>query len=249
MHTCWVSVRLCATLWTLAHQAPLSMGFFRQEHWRRLPCPLPGDLPNPGTETMFQVSALAGRFFTTSVHLGNPRAWVSGVLPSVSLSDSIMHLQWLKSHCQHRPPTLMTLRDFSGSPVVKTPPSNLEGAGLIPGHSCSGNQDPTYRRVQPKIKISKLKNHWKQQQQKPWWLSNSHLQCLLHSWAQIMTPILFCLLSLDPPQCLNPTPSNCSSFVFLFQLKVLFSTHLFMPNGHLRHGFFFPSLDSSHFTF
>ena len=37
-----------ATLWTVAHQAPLSMGFSRQEYWGGLPCPPPGDLPNPG---------------------------------------------------------------------------------------------------------------------------------------------------------------------------------------------------------
>ena len=37
-----------ATLWTVAHQAPLSMGFSRQEYWSRLLCPPPGDLPNPG---------------------------------------------------------------------------------------------------------------------------------------------------------------------------------------------------------
>ena len=43
-------VRLCATPWTLAHQAPLSMGFSRQEHWSGLPCPPPGDLPNPGIQ-------------------------------------------------------------------------------------------------------------------------------------------------------------------------------------------------------
>ena len=43
-------VRLYATLWTVAHQAPLSMGFSRQEHWCRLPCPPPGDLPDPGNE-------------------------------------------------------------------------------------------------------------------------------------------------------------------------------------------------------
>ena len=35
-----------------AHQAPLSMGFSRQEYWSALPCPPPGDLPNPGTEPM-----------------------------------------------------------------------------------------------------------------------------------------------------------------------------------------------------
>ena len=39
-----------ATPWTVAHQAPLYMGFSRQEYWSGLPFPSPGDLPNPGTE-------------------------------------------------------------------------------------------------------------------------------------------------------------------------------------------------------
>ena len=39
-----------ATLWTVARQAPLSMGFFRQEYWRALPFPTPGDLSDPGIE-------------------------------------------------------------------------------------------------------------------------------------------------------------------------------------------------------
>ena len=43
-------VRLFATLWTVAHQAPLSMGFSRQEYWSGLPFPSPGDLPDPGIE-------------------------------------------------------------------------------------------------------------------------------------------------------------------------------------------------------
>ena len=38
--------------WTVAHQAPLSLGFSRQEYWSGLPCPPPGDLPDPGTEPM-----------------------------------------------------------------------------------------------------------------------------------------------------------------------------------------------------
>ena len=55
------------TLWTVARQAPLSMGFSRQESWSGLPCPPPGDLPNPGIELWFVMSAaLAGKFFTTS---------------------------------------------------------------------------------------------------------------------------------------------------------------------------------------
>ena len=41
-------VQLCATLWTVAHQAPLTMEFSSQEYWCGLPCPLPRDLPNPG---------------------------------------------------------------------------------------------------------------------------------------------------------------------------------------------------------
>ena len=41
-------ISLFATLWTLAHQAPLFMGFSRQEYWSELPCPPPGDLPDPG---------------------------------------------------------------------------------------------------------------------------------------------------------------------------------------------------------
>ena len=40
--------RLFATPWTVAHQAPLSMGFSRQEYWSGLPFPSPGDLPDPG---------------------------------------------------------------------------------------------------------------------------------------------------------------------------------------------------------
>ena len=43
-------VRLFATLWTVAHQAPLSMVFSRQEYWSGLPFPSPGDLPDPGIE-------------------------------------------------------------------------------------------------------------------------------------------------------------------------------------------------------
>ena len=61
------SVRLFATLWTVVHQAPLSMGFSKQEYWSRLPCPLPGDLLDPGNEpTSLRSPALAGKFFTTS---------------------------------------------------------------------------------------------------------------------------------------------------------------------------------------
>ena len=60
-------VQLFAIPWTVAHQAPLSMGFSRQEYWSGLPYPPPGDLPNPGIEPVSLTSlALAGGLFTTS---------------------------------------------------------------------------------------------------------------------------------------------------------------------------------------
>ena len=52
-------------LWTIAQQAPLSMGFSRQENWSGLLCPPPGDLPDPGIEPISPVvPALQARFFT-----------------------------------------------------------------------------------------------------------------------------------------------------------------------------------------
>ena len=60
-------VQLFVIQWTVACQAPLSMGFPRQEYWTGLPCLPSGDLSNPGMELMSLISpALAGRFLTTS---------------------------------------------------------------------------------------------------------------------------------------------------------------------------------------
>ena len=55
-----------ATLQSIAHQAPLSVEFPRQDYWSGLPFPTPGDIPNPGIESEFPASSeLAGGFFTT----------------------------------------------------------------------------------------------------------------------------------------------------------------------------------------
>ena len=59
-------VQLLATPWTVALQAPLSMGVSRQEYWSGLPCPPPGDLPDAGIEPASATSpALARGLFTT----------------------------------------------------------------------------------------------------------------------------------------------------------------------------------------
>ena len=60
-------VWLFVTLWIITCQAPLSIGFSRQEYWSGLPCPSPGNLPNPGIELMSLMSLrLASSVFTTS---------------------------------------------------------------------------------------------------------------------------------------------------------------------------------------
>ena len=65
--SCFSHVQLFATLWTIDRQAPLSMGFSRQESWSELPFPPPGNLPDPGIEPKSLMSpALAGGFSTIS---------------------------------------------------------------------------------------------------------------------------------------------------------------------------------------
>ena len=89
-------VPLCAAPRTVAPQAPLSMGFSRQEHWSGLPFPPPGDLPDPGIEPPSTASpespALAGRCFITG-HQGRLRLILSGWYVKwalVGLTDSLV---------------------------------------------------------------------------------------------------------------------------------------------------------------
>ena len=73
-------VRLFATLWTVAYQAPLFMGFSRQEYWSGLPFPSPGDLPDPGIKPG---SRVAGRRFNL----------YEGYIKPISMSSSYTDLQ------------------------------------------------------------------------------------------------------------------------------------------------------------
>ena len=67
--SCSSRVQLFATPWAVACEAPLSIGFSKQEHWTGLPCPPPGDLPTPGIEPgspAWQAGfpCIVGRIFT-----------------------------------------------------------------------------------------------------------------------------------------------------------------------------------------
>ena len=71
---CFSCVWLCVTLWIVACQAPLSMGFSRQEYWSGLPCPPPGDLPDPGIKPIyvFYVSCIGMWVLYHYCYLGGP---------------------------------------------------------------------------------------------------------------------------------------------------------------------------------
>ena len=72
-------VRLFVTLWPAARQAPLSMGFFKQEHWRGLPFPPTGGLRDSGSESsVFCASSIASGFFTVEPS-GKPTSHVYNV--------------------------------------------------------------------------------------------------------------------------------------------------------------------------
>ena len=62
-------VQLFMTPWSIAHQAPLSMALSRQEYWSGLPCPPPGDLPDPGIKPM---SPMAPALQSDSLPLSHP---------------------------------------------------------------------------------------------------------------------------------------------------------------------------------
>ena len=94
-------VWLFAIAWTVARQAPLFMGFSRQEYWREVSFPTPRDLPDPGIEfTSLASPALAGRFFTTSA------TWSATYVSTLSIQAGL-DLLWLKKqrgkwHSQHK---------------------------------------------------------------------------------------------------------------------------------------------------
>ena len=118
-------VQLFATLWTIAHQAPPSMGFSRQEYWSGLPFPSPGELPDPGIETTSLNSpALADRFFTTSA------TWET-LLKVKSLSCvQLFATLWTVAH--QAPPSVGFSRQEYWSGLPFPSPGDLPNPGIEP---------------------------------------------------------------------------------------------------------------------
>ena len=119
-------VRLFATLWTIACQVPLFMGFSRQEYWSGEPCPSPGSLPNPGIKPASLPSPeLAGRFCTTSATwVEKHRARMSHVLAAE----------------QELIPGVPADADNQARRLFLLPEGPLRGSNLLGGWNCPPNQ-------------------------------------------------------------------------------------------------------------
>ena len=97
-------VQLFATPWTVARQAPLSMGFSRQEYWSGLPCPPPGDLPDPGIEP--RSPALQVDSFLSEPP-GSPEEALSNLQTSLRLpGPSLFCHQSVSQRCSHTDPLI-----------------------------------------------------------------------------------------------------------------------------------------------
>ena len=80
----------------VAWQAPLSMGFSRQEYWHGLPCPPPGGLPDPGMEPKSSISCIVRWILYHEHHLGNPNViiHISFYISTVKLKDKCLKVKF-----------------------------------------------------------------------------------------------------------------------------------------------------------
>ena len=126
------------TPWTVAHQAPLSMGFPSQEYWSELPLPPPGDLPDPGIKSPDSLALTGGSFTTGSLgtpgretyFLPNPHLYSWNVL-SVPNSFKIISYTELVAHQAHLSMEFSRQEYWSGLPFPS--PRDLPIPGIEPG--------------------------------------------------------------------------------------------------------------------
>ena len=96
---------------TVDHQTPLSMGFFRQEYWSGLPCPPPGDLPNPGIEPIsLMPPALSGRFLrwppAEPTGVGS-YFLLQGIFLTQGSNPGLLHCKHILDHLSHQGSTCL----------------------------------------------------------------------------------------------------------------------------------------------
>ena len=114
-------VQLFATLWTRASQAPLSMGFSRQEYWSALPCPPPGDLPDPG------IKPVSPALKTNSLPSEPPRNVCACVLSHFSC---VPLFATLRTVAHQTPLSIELSRQEYWSALPCPPPGDLPNSGV-----------------------------------------------------------------------------------------------------------------------
>ena len=128
-------VRLCETPWAAAHQAPLSVGFCRQKYRSGLPCPPPGDLPDPGNECESLLSpALAGG----SLPLEPPGKPTRDAIWCLNSSLVVLRGQWddTAGACSTGSEKARSLPSFAqvllqlAPHLVHSPPPSLQGSAF-----------------------------------------------------------------------------------------------------------------------
>ena len=138
-------VQLFVTLWTVAHQASLSVGFSGQEYWSRLPCSPPGDLPDPGIESVSPLAPVLQADSLPLSHQGSP----CNIIKSLSLIfilcwRPLLCLQGQRAVCRAALPSLFEswqgLDGFpSGSGKAKAGDvGSIPGLGRSPGEEYGG---------------------------------------------------------------------------------------------------------------
>ena len=123
-------VQLFATPWTATSQDLLSVGFPRQEYWRWLPIPSPGDLPNPGMEPTSP--ALEGRFFTTELP-GKPKIQTTKAQCILSCFSRIRLFANPQTIACQASLSMGFSRQESWSGLPCPPPGDLPNSGIKPG--------------------------------------------------------------------------------------------------------------------
>ena len=123
MLSCFNCAQLYVTLWYVACQAPLSMGFSRQEYQNGLPCPLPGDLPHPGTEPRspeLQADSLPseppGKLKNTGM---GSLSLLQGIFLTQESNQRLLHCKWI-----------LYQLSYQGSPVVRAPHFHCRESGF-----------------------------------------------------------------------------------------------------------------------
>ena len=121
-------VQLYETLWTVAHQASLSMGFSRQEYWSGLPCPPPGNFPDPRIEPRspsLQADSLPLRHQVSPQNISNPRDFTR--------EHSPLPLEWVAFPLSGDLPNPGLLHCFPDSSIGKESECNVGDLDSISG--------------------------------------------------------------------------------------------------------------------